>query len=157
MYHHGQSDLPSRSNVRSKALTLPIHVVNASAALAFFHLVIVQTCFAYSDHPRQAGFLNQIVYRRLVNVFVVWVNTHRAPEVVVSLGQSMHIIKLFHGCANAKRSADVCICHFLTYIWQLRMQFGKRKVAMGIGVHVRRDCSELHALRCRVPLASSRH
>ena len=106
--------------MRSEAIALPVHVVNAAAALSFFHLVIVQTGFSDGNNTRQAAFLNQVGDCGFVDVFVVWVNANRAPKIIVGLGQGVHIIKLFHGGADAQSTGDLRILHFLANVWQLR-------------------------------------
>ena len=141
MNDHGQLQLTSRPDVRSKPIALPFHVKHSPTAFAFFHLVIVKACFANGHHPVEAAFFHKVLHARLVNIFVVGVHTHRTPQVCVLERQAMHIVKLLHGGADAKCPTHLSLSHLSQDIGKVSLKFGVRQMAVRIGVHVSCGCS----------------
>ena len=83
MNDQGQLRLLCCTDMSSKTISLPIHIVNGTAAFALLHLVIVESSFTNRNDPWQLGFDKQVLNAGLIDVFIVWVNTHGAPEIVI--------------------------------------------------------------------------
>ena len=131
--------LPGGADVGAKALALPFHVGDAAAALALFHLVVVEARFADGHHLGHLRRGHQFGHAGFVHVLAVGVHAGAGPEVVVLGRQRLHGRKLFHRGADAQRARHPGGGHGGAHAGHVARQFGKSQVAVGIGEHAERN------------------
>lgn len=123
------------ADVHAETVALPLHVGDAAAALAFFHLVIVEAGFADGHDTRACRQAHQVFHGGLGDVLVVGVHAHAGPEVVVAGGQGLYVVEFLELGADAQRPVDLGGGHGGADLGHLVREFGEGQVAVGVGEH----------------------
>ena len=101
--------------------------------------IVVESGLADGDDLRPAGELAQAADRRLRRVFVVWVYADARIDVRVFRGDAQHAGEVGQIHADAQRVCHPFRRHRVEDGGELRRQFRKIDVAMGVDEHVRRE------------------
>ena len=121
------------ADVGCKSIALPLHVIPGPLAQA----VIVQAGFANTHNAWQLTALQQIVQAGFGDAFVVGMDTHRCPKIIITRCQAMNVVELLQGGADAERPVYQRQGHRVADLGKLAFQLGKSQVAVGVCEHGR--------------------
>jgi hypothetical protein len=100
MNYQGQLGLLRSLNMDPETVTLPSHVGHRALAKA----VIVEASFPNSQDFGQCGTREQIIQRGFLRIFLIGVNTHRAPKIRMARGQGVNRWKALKTRADDQRT-----------------------------------------------------
>jgi hypothetical protein len=131
----GQLTLLRKANVRPKALSLPVHVFNASAVQA----VIIQTRLANANHFAPVHACSEVLHAGLLNLILIGVNAQGAPKIVIGLSQALDRVKGLQFRADDQSPVDLRFVHVLTDLIHQGLKLGVIQMTVRVDKHGDQD------------------